>query len=107
MRIKLTSVPFRYALLLLVGLIIADGYITEYIIKQGLGREGNPFMLGLLPTGYFMPVKIAGSILVALLLWHIYRKQPGMARVATWLFILVYTGIVYWNVGGAIVCSRF
>jgi hypothetical protein len=106
MRINLNSVRFRYVLLLLASLILADGIITEYVIQSGTAWEGNPFMRGLLPTGYFMLVKIVGALLVILLLSSIYKQQPKMALVATWLFVLVYTGIVYWNLGGILVTAQ-
>jgi hypothetical protein len=96
----LDSVCFRYGLLLLVGLVIADGIITQFIINSGLGWESNPFMRIFLSNGHFMLVKVGGSVLVALLLADMYRHHAKTARVAAWLFVLVYTGIVYWNIGG-------
>jgi hypothetical protein len=101
----LSSVRFRYALLLLVSLILADGIITEYVTYYGLAWESNPILRGLLPTGHFMLVKIVGSLMVVLLLGSIYRQQPKIATTATWLFVLVYTGIVYWNISGLLLVS--
>jgi hypothetical protein len=98
MQLLLKSVRFRYVLLLLVGLVLADGLITQFLITSGIAREGNTFLRGLLATGDFMPIKIAGALLSALLLVRINRHQPKMAIVTSWCFIAIYTGIVYWNI---------
>ena len=105
--IGLNSLPFGYVLLLLVSLILSDGVFTEFVINSGMGWESNPFMSGLLSTGHFMLVKITGSLLVALLLVNIYRHQPKMAAVASWLFVLFYTGVVYWNLGSVLIAANF
>ena len=90
-------------LLTLAGLILADGYITQFVVNSGLCRESNPIMQNALSHGYFMPVKMAGSSLVVLLLWSIYKQQPKMAVVASGLSVLIYSGIVYWNIAGALI----
>ena len=107
MRTMFSSVRFRFVLMLLIGLILADGIITEYVIYSGMAWESNPFLRGFLSTGHLMLVKILGSCLVALFLASIYRQQPKMATIATWLFVLLYTGIVYWNLGGLLLASSF
>jgi hypothetical protein len=101
----LYSVRYRYVLLLLSALVMADGVITEFIINSGRGWESNPFMSGLLPTGWFLPVKMAGSLLVVLIMASVYRQQPKMAVVASWIFVAVYTGIVYWNICGTLLAA--
>ena len=103
LRLSLNSVRFRYVLMLLVSLILADGLITEFLINSGLAWESNPVMRGLLPTGYFMLTKTIGAVLATLLLASIYRQQPKMAVVSSWIFVLVYTGIVYWNLGSVLI----
>ena len=94
-------------LMLLAGLMLADGLITEYLVVSGLALEGNPFMQGPLTGGYFMPVKIAGAWLSALILASIHRHTPKIAAVVAWMFIAVYAGIVYWNIGEYIAHLRF
>jgi hypothetical protein len=105
MRINLNSVGFRYVLLLLVALVLADGLITEFVINSGIAWESNPLMRGLLPTGHFMLIKVAGSVLVALILADMYRHHPKLAANTAWLFVLVYTGIVYWNLSGVLLAA--
>ena len=99
-QLPLNIVRFRYLLMLLVGLVVADGLLSEFLVNSGMGREGNPFLRDIMATGDFILVKIAGSLLSALLLAAIYRRQPKMAVVTTWCFIAIYTGIAYWNIGG-------
>lgn len=105
MRLNLNSVGFRWVLLLLVSLVLADGVITEFVVNSGLAWESNPMMRGLLPTGNFMLVKIAGSALVALLLADMYRHHQKLALVASWIFVLVYTCIVYWNISSIFIAA--
>ncbi len=96
--LSLNTIPFRYILLLLVSLVVADGLITQFLIASGIAREGNPLLLNLLTAGNFMPIKIAGALLSGILLANMYRHQPKMALITSCCFIAVYTGIVYWNV---------
>jgi hypothetical protein len=103
----LDSVRFPFVLMLLAGLMLADGLITEYLVISGLTLEGNPFMQGPLAGGYFMPVKIAGAWLSALILSSIHRHAPKIAAAVAWVFIAVYAGIVYWNIGQFIAHLRF
>ncbi len=105
--LALNTVRFRYILLLLAGLVVADGVITQFLIGTGIAREGNLLLQELLNAGNFMPVKIAGALLSGILLANIYRHYPKMALITSCCFILIYTGIVYWNVIVAGLISRF
>ncbi len=98
---------FYYILLLLAGLVVADGLITQFLIGTGIAREGNLLLQDLLNSGNFMPVKIAGALLSVILLVNIYRHYPKMATIASCCFIVIYTGIVYWNVIVAGLSFRF
>jgi|MudIll2142460700_1097286.scaffolds.fasta_scaffold174932_2 hypothetical protein len=98
----LDSLSFPYVLMLLAGLMLADGLITEYLVNSGVASEGNPFMQGPLSGGYFMPVKIIGAWLSALILASIHRHNPKLAAAVAWAFIVVYCVTVYWNIGGFI-----
>ena len=93
--------------MLLVGLVLADGLITQFLIVSGIAIEGNPFLRNLFTTGDFMSTKIAGSLLSALLLTGINRRRPKMAMVTSWCFIAVYTGIVYWNIAVIVLGFKF
>ena len=82
---------------ILITLVITDGLISHFLIKGGLAREGNPFLGNLVGTGNFLVIKVSGALLCALILWDIYRQRPKMARISIFCLVIVYTGIVFWN----------
>lgn len=84
-------------LVLLSTLVIVDGVITEFLVKNGFGREGNPFLEGLVGTEVFLALKIVGALLCALVLWDIYKKWPKLAVVSTSCLAFCYSAIVVWN----------
>ncbi|MBI2831008.1 MAG: hypothetical protein HYX79_01980 [Chloroflexi bacterium] len=87
----------KYILALLVFLVIADGLVTNFLVTNGLAREGNPFLRGLVGGGSFIAVKTAGAFVAALILWDVYRHSPRLGRVSGVCFTIVYAGIVTWN----------
>lgn len=95
---RTSLVRFPYLLALLVSLVLADGLITETLVGNGLGRESNLLLRGLLDNGNFMVFKIVGALACAVILWDVHRRHPRLASVSTLLFIALYTGIVYWNI---------
>jgi len=97
---RLKILRFRYKLLLLIALVVADGLITEFLINYKISTEANPFLHKILETGNLIPVKVAGAILCALILAHISKSQPKLAAITVWCFIAFYAVVVYWNIGG-------
>jgi len=87
----------KYLLLMLITLVVADGLISQFLVRYGLGREGNQFLSTLINNESFLILKIAGALLGAFILWDINKKHPKVANIVTLVFILIYTGIVYWN----------
>lgn len=86
-----------YLLGALVVLIVLDGLITNFLVTNGLGREGNPFLQTLVGERSFLVIKVIGALLCALILWDIYKRRPRMARIASLCFVGLYAGIVSWN----------
>ena len=89
----------KYLLLTLVALVVSDGLLSQYLIRYGLGREGNPFLQSLVSEEIFLPIKLAGALLGAIILWDIHRTHPMVALVLTLVFMILYTGVVFWNLG--------
>jgi hypothetical protein len=87
----------KYILLSLVMLVVSDGLISQFLTKYGLGREGNPFLRTFVNEGSFLPLKVAGALLAALILWDVYRKRPRLALISSLVFVALYTGIMFWN----------
>ncbi len=89
----------RYLLGALSILVVSDGLISHFLISHGLAREGNPFLEPLVGGVGFLVIKVVGAFLCALILWDIYRRWPRLALVSTSCFVVLYGGIVLWNLG--------
>ncbi len=87
----------RYLLGFLVLLVIADGLLTQFLVNDGRAQEANPFLQPIVGDVGFLVLKVVGSLLCAIILWDIYRRYPRVAFIATSCFVVVYTGIVLWN----------
>ena len=89
----------KYLLGFLVGFTVSDGLLTYFLVRHGLGREGNPLLLPLLGEGSFLAIKLVGTIVCVLILWDIYKRFPRVALISTSCFVVVYAVIVIWNLG--------
>ena len=89
----------KYLLALLILLNIADATLSYFLVRLGLGREGNPFLLELVHQPGFIIIKVVGVLLCALILWDIYRRNSKLAIVSTSCFVSIYGVIVLWNLG--------
>jgi hypothetical protein len=86
-----------YLLIALVLLVLLDGLITEYLMDGGGAKEANPFLEPLVGQTGFMILKAVGALLVAVILWDVYRRFPRVAVIAAWIAVAGYLGIVLWN----------
>jgi hypothetical protein len=82
----------------LLGLIVADGLISQFLIKGGIGQEGNPFLRVLVTENNFLVVKMCGAILIVLILWNIARRSPGLIFIFSACIVGVYTALLFWNI---------
>lgn len=87
----------RYLLAALIALVVSDGLITRFLVSRGLGQEGNPFLQTLVGETNFLVIKVLGALLCALILWDIHRRRPKLALISSWCFVVIYAGIVLWN----------
>ena len=87
----------KYLLSLLVAFTVSDGLLTYFLVRHGLAREGNPLLLPILGEGSFLAIKMVGTVICVLILWDIYRRFPRLALITTSFFVVVYAGIVVWN----------
>jgi len=81
----------------LTGLIVSDGLISYFLVRYGLGQEGNPFLQTLVGEGNFLVIKVLAALLCAFILWDIYKQWPKLALISTSCFVALYTGVVSWN----------
>ena len=89
---------FIYLLIILVALVISDGLISQFLIRSGMGSEGNPFLMNWITNPNFMAIKIVGAFLCALILWDIYKHWAKLALFATSGLVVLYAGILIWNI---------
>ena len=87
----------KYLLGLLIVFVISDGLLTQLLIKGGLAREGNPFLVPIVGEAGFIVLKVVGVLLCALILWDIYKRLPKVALISTSCFVVFYGVIVLWN----------
>ncbi len=89
----------KYLLGLLVGFEILDGIMSHFLIRGGLAREGNPFLLPLVGETNFLVIKVVGVFICALILWDIYKRARKLALISASIFVTFYGGLVLWNSG--------
>jgi hypothetical protein len=87
----------KFLLGTLIGLVILDGVLTEFLVGQGAAREANPFLRPLVGDIGFMALKVVGALLCAFILWDVHRHFPRVAVIATWIAVIGYAFIVVWN----------
>lgn len=87
----------KYLLALLLIFNVADAILTNNIIKFDVGRETNPFLLGIVGQPAFVILKIVGVLLCGLILWDVHRRHPRLALISTSIFAAAYGFIVFWN----------
>lgn len=81
----------------LFSLIVADGLITEFSVTNGYALEVNPFLQAWVGQETFLAIKVSGAFLVTVLLWIKYNRKPKLISTAIAVFLVFYTGIVFWN----------
>lgn len=87
----------RCLLGLLSALVVADGLISQFVVRTGVGQETNPFLSPFMSNASFLLLKVLGALLSALLLWYIYGRHPKLGLASIMFFVGLYTGILWWN----------
>ena len=94
---RIESRTVRYVLYTLLGVIVADGLITQFLVAGGHGSEANPFLKAWVGQGRFLVIKVAGAFLPTLLLRINYNRKPKAVYTITVAFLVFYTVVVFWN----------
>ncbi len=80
--------------LILIFLIlnVLDLVLTVMAIENGKGTEANPFMAGLIESGMsqYTAVKISVGIIIALLLFMLYKEHLRAARITAISLVIAY-----------------
>lgn len=88
----------EYLLGTLLSLVVADGLISQFLIKNRLGQEGNPFLKVLVMENDFLIIKMCSAILCVIILWNIARRLPRLIFIFSTCLVGVYTAILLWNI---------
>jgi len=94
---RIESRTARYILYALFCIIVADGLITQFLVRGGHGLEANPFLKVWVSQGWFLAMKVSGAFLATLLLWINYNAKPRRVYTITVVALVFYTTIVFWN----------
>jgi len=87
----------EYLLGTLLSLVVADGIISQFLIKSGIGQEGNPFLRTIVTEGNFLIIKMCGAVVCVLILWNMARRVPRLVFIVSVSLVAVYTAILFWN----------
>jgi len=82
----------------LVSTVVADGVITEFLVKNRFAIEGNPFLRDWVSRDTFLVMKLLCGLLAALILWDVYKRNPKSSVITASFFVVLYTAIIFWNV---------
>ncbi len=94
---RLTKGYVKYLLALVAGFEIWDGAITHFLVREGLVREGNPLVAGIVMDGNFLMLKIIGALFSVVILWLFFQRRPRLALPATTSIAVFYGVVVTWN----------
>lgn len=86
-----------YLLCLLLGLVVVDGLLSNFIVQMGVGKEGNPFIRSIVGQTSFISIKLLSALIGGLLLWRVFIRHPKLGLVSIIFFVVFYTAIVWWN----------
>jgi hypothetical protein len=87
----------EYLLGSLLALVVADGIISQFLIEEGLGREGNPLLKTIATDSDFLIIKMCGAVMSVIILWNMARRNPKLVSISSTIFVLFYTAILFWN----------
>jgi hypothetical protein len=78
-------------------MVVADGIISNYIVNNGFGTEGNPFIDSIVGKAGFISLKVAAAIISAWIMWRVVRRHLRIGLVSIILFVFLYAAILWWN----------
>ncbi len=78
---------------------IADGVLTNLLVRAGIAREGNPLMRPLAGSSFLVVIKLVGVLVCVVILLDMYRRSPVLARWAAACLATLCAFVVLWNLG--------
>jgi hypothetical protein len=86
-----------FVLLMMAQFQIWDGIITQVFVNSRVVVEANNLMAPLVYGGNFLSFKLAGVVVLLLVLWFIFKRLPNIALATASFVALFYAGVVIWN----------
>ena len=105
MNYSTTLRKIEYLLSTLLGLIVADGVISQFLIKEGIGQEANPFLKTIATTSDFLIIKLCGAVLCVIILWNMAKRSPKLILIFSVCVVVIYTVILFWNIAVYIIST--
>jgi len=78
-------------------MVIADGVLTNLLIRHDIAREANPLLVNLAGNAGLIIFKVVGMLLAVVIIWDINRRSPRLAFLVSSIALTVYVAIVAWN----------
>ena len=100
---SVTLRKIQYLLGTLLSLVVADGIISQFLIKEGLGKEINPFLKTLATGSDFLIIKMCGAIICVIILWNLAKRSPRLILIFSSCVVAIYTAILFWNIAVLII----
>ena len=91
------SRQIKILLVTLFALVVSDGLITEFLVKQRYAWESNPFLQAWVGDDAFLAIKAVGALLAVLGLSNISKRNYKLSLICTSCFVVLYTVIIFWN----------
>jgi hypothetical protein len=74
-----------------------DGIMTQILVKNGIVREYNTLVNGLIINGQFLIIKIISPLIISLVLLSIYRYFPRLVLTTATIITGFYSAVLLWN----------
>jgi hypothetical protein len=86
-----------FLLAMMAQLQLWDGIMTQAFVANGLARESNRLAAHMLSQGNYLPLKIAGIVICATLLWFIGKRFPALTALTASIVCIFYLAVIAWN----------
>jgi len=90
---------FEYLVVVLMLLMVTDGLVSQLLIADGPGWESSSLPRGAIVGGSLCPATVAAAVMAGSILWNTFLTRPKAALLGAASCVLLYTGIIYWNLG--------
>jgi len=87
----------KFLLIMMALFQLWDGVITQVFADNGIIKEGNPLMAGLVNNGDFFLFKLIGVAIAVVALWATYKYLPRLSMTIASCITVFYMGVIAWN----------